>query len=75
MAYTGCRAQPLSELQKTVRKKHIAHMLGVEFHVYPNGGSCYYIPLVDLGVPLNEFIEKIKRLDEAVDDGAPPAKW
>ena len=74
MALIGWRDQRLSESQIAVRR-HIAHMHGVEFNVYSNGKSCYHIPPVDLGVPLDEFIQKIKRHDEAVDDEAPPAKW
>ena len=77
MALTGWRDQRLSKSQIAARKK-IAQQLRVDFDVYDDGNKSQYdIPWVNLGdtVGLNKITNKIRHADEALNDGAPPAKW
>ena len=77
MALTGWRGQKLSKSQIAARRK-IAAEIGVDFDDYEDGNKSQYdIPLANLGdtVRLTEIRERIRRADEALKDGAPPAEW
>ncbi|MDE0452912.1 MAG: hypothetical protein OXI90_14255 [Gammaproteobacteria bacterium] len=77
VALTGWRGQKLSKSQIAARRK-IAAEIGVDFDDYEDGNKSQYdIPLANLGdtVRLTEIRERIRRADEALKDGAPPAEW